>query len=83
MKRFDSSTHSQQQRLLARLKRSSVTTVEARRDEDIPHPAGRIGELRKKGWHIITQWVICHTEAGGKHRFAKYVLMSQKRKEIK
>lgn len=80
MKRFDSSTHSQQQRLLARLKRGPVTTVQARRDEDIPHPAGRIGELRQEGWNIITQRVICHSEAGGKHWFAKYVLMSQKQK---
>jgi hypothetical protein len=81
MKRFDASTHSQQQRLLARLKRGSVSTVQARRDEDIPHPAGRVQELRRKGWNIITEWTICHTEAGGIHKFAKYILLSQKRKE--
>lgn len=51
-----------------------LTTIEARRWLDCPHPAQRILELRSLGLHIETVWTTAPTESGNLHRFALYTL---------
>ena len=53
-----------------------LTTQYARDQLCIPHPAGRICELRGAGHNIITHRSIEHTLDGKPHRMAKYVLVS-------
>lgn len=65
----------QRQRILVyRHINGSITTIEARRELDVIHPAGRILDLRKTGETIDTVWVEDITERGKAHRVAKYVL---------
>jgi len=64
----------QEPRLLAALNLFPISTLEARRYLDMPHPAGRIASLRDKGWRIETLKVRERTEAGVPHSFALYVL---------
>jgi hypothetical protein len=65
----------QRQRLLNYLRNhGSITTIEARRELDVIHPAGRVLDLRKAGEPIDTVWVEDITEQGKPHRVAKYVL---------
>ncbi len=54
---------------------SRLTTLQARAELDVMHPAGRIQELREDGLNIITHWRIDHTPEGKPHRVAEYVLM--------
>jgi len=72
-----SSVNAQSQRMaiLSWLKGSTLTTFEARAELDIPHPAGRINELRAQGYNILTHWETVGTE-NNKHRIAKYVLFA-------
>jgi len=72
---YGNSLPAQRQRLLNYLhNHGSITTIEARREIDVIHPAGRIMDLRKGGWQIDTVWVEDITEQGKAHRVAKYVL---------
>jgi hypothetical protein len=65
----------QRQRLLDHFQRyGSINTIEARRDLDVLHPAGRIQELRKAGEPIQTIWTTALTEVGKVHRVARYIL---------
>lgn len=65
----------QRQRLLDYLHiNGSITTIEARRELDVIHPAGRVLDLRKAGKSIDTVWVEDITEQGKAHRVAKYIL---------
>ena len=66
--------HQQEPRLLAALNLFPVSTLEARRYLDMPHPAGRVASLRRKGWRIETLMIRERTEAGVPHSFALYVL---------
>ena len=61
--------------ILAWLKVSTLTTFEARTELYIPHPAGRVNELRSQGYNILTHWEIVST-GNSKHRIAKYVLFA-------
>ena len=72
----DSSTV-QRHRLLNALRRGPVTTFQARHLLDVPHPAGRVNELREAGFHIATLWCDDLSSAGRKHRVARYVLGGQ------
>ncbi|MCX7067676.1 MAG: hypothetical protein NTW85_08310 [Methylococcales bacterium] len=65
------SNEAQRTRILEHLRRDSLTTLQAREHLDIMHPAGRVMELRKQGFNIMTYWT---NEA--KHRIARYVLLS-------
>ncbi len=66
---------SQRMAILAWLKISTLTTFEARAELDIPHPAGRVNELRALGHNILTHWEIVDS-GNNKHRIAKYVLFA-------
>ncbi|MFI3219338.1 MAG: helix-turn-helix domain-containing protein [Methylococcales bacterium] len=69
------SNEAQRTRILEWLRGESLTTLQAREHLDIMHPAGRIKELRKLGFNILTYWSI---ESTGKanHRVARYVLLA-------
>lgn len=72
--KLSASSESQRMRLLAALRNRSLTTLDARRELDVLHPAMRILELRRKGHDIRTVWTTQATDAGIKHRVARYVL---------
>ena len=65
------SNHAQRTRILEWLRRESLTTLQAREHLDVMHPAGRVKELRKQGFNILTYWTIENS-----HRIARYVLLS-------
>lgn len=71
------SASAQRARILEALRLAALTTIEARRWLDCPHPAQRILELRNLGFRIDTVWTTAETEAGNLHRFALYVLTPQ------
>ena len=71
------SIYAQRQRLTERLKQSPITTLEARHKLNIMHPAGRVRELRLKGFLILTRWFHDHDTQGRLHRVARYVLIQQ------
>ena len=72
---LSSNTASQQARILAYLRVKPLTTLTARNELDVMHPASRVQELKAQGHNIIT-----HRETidsgKGKHRIASYVLLS-------
>jgi hypothetical protein len=68
------SSSAQRARILAALRQGPVTTFDARKRLDVPHPAGRVMELRKAGHEIATFWINDLSEVGKKHRVARYVL---------
>ncbi len=57
----------------------SLTTQDLRQDLDIMHPAGRIRELRARGYDIQTHWQNYPTACGKLHRMALYVFMGMAR----
>ena len=72
---YTSTAYSQRQQILDWLiLHNTLTTLQARKELDIMHPAARIQELREQGHNIITYWA---TEDTGKgcHRVARYVLL--------
>lgn len=56
---------------------TSLTTQDLRQDLDIMHPAGRVKELRARGFEIQTHWDDYPTACGKKHRMARYVYMGK------
>ena len=56
---------------------TSLTTQEVRQNLDIMHPAGRVQELRARGFDIQTHWDNFPTACGKKHRMARYVYMGR------
>ncbi|CAK0776008.1 hypothetical protein CCP3SC15_530009 [Gammaproteobacteria bacterium] len=69
------SASAQRLRLLARLRRGPITTLEARHELDVMHPSARIQELREDGYPIITHWTRDRTAEGNPHRVGQYILM--------
>ena len=74
-KLFSTSTESQCARLLAYLQISSITTLQARSELDIMHPAQRVKELKDDGHNIVTCWTTGWTGKAA-HRIASYVLLA-------
>jgi hypothetical protein len=64
----------QRARLMDELRQRPVSTIDARRELDILHPAGRVLELRRAGVPILTYWVTEPTDCGKAHRIARYTL---------
>jgi len=71
---FPTDTNQQRARLLSWLLTATITTLQAREELDIMHPAMRIKELRDRGHKIITHWTTADT-GKAKHRVARYVLL--------
>lgn len=57
------------------LRKANITTLEARKNLDVLHPAMRILELRAEGHRIDTVWTHQATDCGKVHRVARYVLL--------
>ncbi len=72
-----SNVATQRQMLLKRLQLGPVTTLEAREEMNMWHPAGRIFELRKLGFNIETHTCTDLTTGGAVGRVAKYVLVKE------
>lgn len=68
------SAATQRIKLLAALRKQSLTTLQIRRQLDILHPAARVQELRDIGHVITTHWQKEATECGREHRVARYML---------
>jgi hypothetical protein len=76
-KKPQASSESQRKAILAWLREhGTLTTIQARDELGIMHPGGRVLELRKRGYKIVTHWTITIDKAGTKHREAKYVLFT-------
>ncbi|WP_020484537.1 helix-turn-helix domain-containing protein [Methylomonas sp. MK1] len=73
---YSTDTASQRQRILDWLHSSPLTTLQARKELDIMHPAARVQELKQCGHNIVTHWT---TDSAGKakHRVASYVLFAE------
>ena len=67
----------QRARLLATLKQRAVTTLQARRELDVLHPAARIMELKRDGHPIEMMWTRDVTSEGHLHRVARYHLIGE------
>lgn len=74
----DRTASAQRSRLLASLHKGPVSTLKARRDDDIMHPAARVQELRKRGHLIDTVWTDDFTSEGKLHRVALYIYRGMK-----
>lgn len=73
----DLSANAQRNRLLDALRCDSISTLEARLNLDILHPAMRVRELRLDGYDIRTVRVSADTGFGVKHSVARYVLFAE------
>ncbi|WP_411727917.1 helix-turn-helix domain-containing protein [Methyloglobulus sp.] len=74
---MDNKTTAQQRGIIHAYLRAcgNITTIEARTMLGVMHPAWRIMELRRGGANIVTHWATVLTPKG-KHRVARYVLLS-------
>lgn len=72
----ENSAIAQRTRLLAALKKGSVTTLAARQSLDIVHPGARICELRQAGHQIGTVRVWEETVSGKRHLVGRYFLIA-------
>ncbi len=76
----DNNAHAQQARILEALKdvgEQGLTTLQIREELNCLHPAGRIRELRERGYVIHTLWTNTEDHLGRKHHVARYALMHQ------
>lgn len=53
-----------------------ITTLQARNELGIMHPAGRVQELRKSGCNIATDWKWGADATRRRHKQALYVLLA-------
>lgn len=65
----------QRARVLAALRMQPLTTVQARQELKVMHPAGRIMEIRKAGYRVRRTWVEVTALDGSRHRVACYRLI--------
>jgi hypothetical protein len=75
-KNYSTDLNQQCARLLEWLQTETITTLQAREELDILHPAARIQELREAGHNIITHRTTGDT-GKSKHRVACYVLLAK------
>ena len=69
----DTGLRAQRDRILIGLRmRGSLSTLEARSEFDVMHPAARVMELREEGYQIHTVWALDTTPEGFQHRVARY-----------
>ncbi|MDP1672844.1 MAG: helix-turn-helix domain-containing protein [Burkholderiales bacterium] len=74
----DTTSAAQRGRLLAALKTRPLSTLEARRELDVLHPAARVMELRRDGYPIERAWTHDVTSEGYLHRVARYHLTGER-----
>lgn len=68
------SPSAQRARVLDRLRQGPLTTLEARAELDVLHPAARVMELRAQGYRIELHWTRAHSSCGRLHRVGRYIL---------
>lgn len=74
---FTDTTNAQRKRILDFLgKNGPLSTLKARQELNVMHPAARVMELRRQGFNIVTNWRIDYTDRGKPHRVAEYVLFN-------
>lgn len=67
------SAHDQRQRILDWLLNTGpLSTFDSREKLLVPHPAGRINELRKQGHNIVTERLWEYSAGGTRHLVARY-----------
>lgn len=72
---LNNSTNNQRLEILNWLKKNkSLSTFEARTKLGIVHPAGRVLELKRQGYRIITYFSIEFDALNKPHRIARYFL---------
>ncbi|WP_211236363.1 helix-turn-helix domain-containing protein [Desulfovibrio inopinatus] len=71
---LENSAAAQRNRILAALRKGSLTTLEARRLLNVLHPAARVQELRQLGFDIVTVRCEYITQEGRLLRVARYIL---------
>lgn len=72
----ENSAASQRQRILSWLRNvGPLTTLQARKQLDVLHPAARVMELRKAGHDIVTHRRFDESIRGRRHNVAEYVLV--------
>lgn len=64
----------QRQDLIDELKKRDVSTIDARDELNIMHPAGRIKELREEGHNISIKLIWQDDKAGRPHKIGLYHL---------
>jgi len=74
-KSYSTNVQSQRKRILNWLTTKPLTTIQARTELDIMHPASRVQELKAQGHNIFTHWETVDT-GKGRHRVASYVLLA-------
>jgi hypothetical protein len=74
--KFSTDTKRQRAAILTWLQTATITTLQAREELDIMHPAARIKELRAQGHNIAMRWTTADT-GKAKHRIARYALLPQ------
>jgi hypothetical protein len=72
---YSTDTNHQRAVIMAWLLNSPLTTLQAREELDVMHPAARVQELRAQGHNIVTHWTTGGT-GKAKHRIACYVLLA-------
>lgn len=78
VKDLGAAAREQQRRLLlAALRSGPISTIEAREQLNVIHPAARVMELRADGHRIVTTWSFEPDAWGRPHRVARYVLMRE------
>ena len=78
----DLSTKAQRQRILFALRHGPVSTIGARRDLAVMHPAMRVLELRLMGYAIDLVWRREADELGIVHRQGLYILKADLAEEV-
>ncbi len=75
---IENSAAAQRWRILQWLRQvGTLTTLEARRELDVLHPAARVMELRNAGFNIETTWGYDHNGDGRPHRVARYAMLAK------
>ncbi|WP_417584626.1 helix-turn-helix domain-containing protein [Nitrincola sp.] len=73
---FNQSLAAQRDRLLKHIAMTGhVSTIEARNNLNILHPAGRIQELRESGHVILLTWEWQNDHEGRPHKIGRYHYM--------
>ena len=81
--KLSSETNTQRQRILEYLQtHRAMSTFTARLVLDVPHPAGRVQELKARGHNIITHRRQADTEMGSHKAVAEYILMATNHEAI-
>ncbi len=82
MKLLDNSTIAQAAFILHLLENNKSLSTFDFRDHGVVHPAGRIKELRDRGWNIKSHWSIENDSLGRAHRIARYYLNPLNRRPV-